>query len=349
MATLYKKRGWWFIEYKLGEQRKTKNTKLAAIEANKPKAEKLKKDIEEITKAREDSIKAEDVVIGEITLNTAIDMFEKIYMIGRSEKHKEIFDYVMVRFKEIVPGKTCVKSINIEHISQFTAQMKRDLSQATQVTYFQYLASLLGFLKENKYIDYVPIGKGVRPKKAIKNIISFDPVDLKKILDEAKKRDIMYYHAFMMFLLTGQRPGDVLRLQIRDIDFHRKIIYFRVSKTASEFKFPIYLKLEEFMKGEMHVDDREKDEYLFGDFTVNGAGKAFRKIKKALGFHKRQYYTLKTFRKSFATEMSKMGMTIQEVQVLLDHKSPSTTLRYYADVRAEQLKNKIDKLQTEIY
>jgi integrase len=93
----------------------------------------------------------------------------------------------------------------------------------------------------------------------------------------------------------------------------------------------------------------ERDEYLFGNFTVNGAGKAFRKIKNALGFHKRQYYTLKTFRKSFATEMSKMGMTIQEVQVLLDHKSPSTTLRYYADVRAEQLKNKIDKLQAEIY
>ena len=57
---------------------------------------------------------------------------------------------------------------------------------------------------------------------------------------------------------------------------------------------------------------------------------------------------LKTFRKYFATQMSKMGMTIQEVQSLLDHKSPNTTLRYYADVRAEELKEKIDRLQRSV-
>ena len=45
--------------------------------------------------------------------------------------------------------------------------------------------------------------------------------------------------------------------------------------------------------------------------------------------------------------MSRMGMTIQEVQALLDHKSPETTLRYYANVKVEELKNKIDKLQSE--
>ena len=43
--------------------------------------------------------------------------------------------------------------------------------------------------------------------------------------------------------------------------------------------------------------------------------------------------------------MSSMGMTIQEVQALLDHNDPSTTLTYYANVKAEKLKEKIDKLQ----
>ncbi len=62
--------------------------------------------------------------------------------------------------------------------------------------------------------------------------------------------------------------------------------------------------------------------------TVHAIGIAFRKIKKKLGFNEYHYYTLKTFRKNFATDMSSMGMTIQEVQVLLDHKDPATTLRY---------------------
>ena len=154
-----------------------------------------------------------------------------------------------------------------------------------------------------------------------------------------------YYQAFMMFLLTGQRPGDVLKLQVCDIDFHRKIMYFRISKTASEFKFPIYSKLEGFLRNEMMLSESsEKDAYLFPGITVNAVSKAFRRIKKKLGFNKRQYYTLKTFRKNFATSMSRMGLTIQEVQALLDHKSPTTTLRYYADVRADELKHMIDKL-----
>ena len=164
-------------------------------------------------------------------------------------------------------------------------------------------------------------------------------------MKEAKIESMKYYQAFMMFLLTGQRPGDVLRLQVRDIDFHRKIVYFRISKTASEFKFPIYSKLEEFLRKELKLSESsERDAYLFPDIKVNAVGKAFRRIKKKLGFSRRQYYTLKTFRKNFATNMSRMGMTIQDVQALLDHKSPDTTLRYYADVKADELKNKIDEL-----
>jgi len=349
MATLYKKRNKWFIDYFLGKKKITKNTKLPATETNRLKAEKLKREIEKLLDEQQESYKyAEQLMNGEVSLNQAIKIFKDIYIVGRSASHKENFDYVMKRFKDIVPGNTNVKSIKAEHVSLFVVNMKTKLAQATQYTYFQYLASFITFLKENKYIEEVPIGKGTRPKKSVKNIISFDQIDLKKILKVAKKKDLKYYHAYMMFLLTGQRPGDVLELQIRDIDFNKKIIYFRVSKTASEFKFPIYGKLERFLRDEMELSEKsDRDTYLFQGLTVNAVGQAFRKIKKALGFDKKQYYTLKTFRKNFATEMSKMGMTIQEVQVLLDHKSTSTTLRYYADVRAEELLNKIDRLQSE--
>ncbi len=346
MATLYKKRGWWFIEYVLGYKRKTKNTKLEATDVNKTKAEKLKMEIEALVRIQQESSSlAENFMTDEISLNRGIKIFSDIYMVGRSKSHQENFEYVMKRFKAIVPGSVNVRKIKIECVSQFVIKMKRELAQATQVTYFQYLASFLTYLKENGYIDQIPIGKGIRPKKAVKNIISFNPTDLEKILNETKKKGLKYYQAYKMFLLTGQRPGDVLKLQIRDIDFHCKIVYFRVNKTSSEFKFPIYDKLERFLRDEMNLSEAsDRDLYLFPNLTVKAVGEVFRKIKRELGFTKRQYYTLKTFRKSFATQISRMGMSIQEVQVLLDHKSPTTTLRYYADVRAEELKNKIDKL-----
>jgi len=346
MATIYKKRGWWFIEYVLGGKRKTKNTKLEATEVNKLKAEKLKKEIEELIHDQRESIKPiETIMSDDISIDTAIRIYKEIYIVGRSATHVDSFENVMKRFKTIVPGKNSVRSIKVENITQFAMQMRKGLAQASQVTYFQYLSSFLMYLKENGYIDQIPIGKGIRPKKAIKNIICFDPKDLEDILKESKLKNLKYYYAYKMFLLTGQRPGDVLKLQIRDIDFHNKILYFRINKTSSEFKFPIYGKLERFLRDEMKLsEDSDKEAYLFPNLTVLGVGKTFRKIKNSLGLNIKQYYTLKTFRKSFATEISRMGMTIQEVQALLDHKSTATTLRYYANVKAEELRDKIDKL-----
>ncbi|RPI19733.1 MAG: hypothetical protein EHM58_00575 [Ignavibacteriae bacterium] len=100
---------------------------------------------------------------------------------------------------------------------------------------------------------------------------------------EAKNRDIKHYHALMMFLLIGQRPGDVLELQNSDIDFHRIVVCFRVSKTSSEFKFPIYSKLEGFLSDKMKLSEgSDKDAYLFPGLTDSAVGQAFRKIKKRL-------------------------------------------------------------------
>ncbi len=348
MATIYKKRGTWYIDYVLHGKKITRNTKLKSTESNKSNAEKLKKDIEElITDDSGISNEKDTFLVGEISLNKAIELYSKIFIEGKSGSHKENFDYVMKRFKTIVSGTINIKQIKIEHFSKFVTSMKPNLSQATMVTYFQYLSSMFNFLKESGYIDQIPIAKGVRPKKAVKNIINFDPVDLENILNLSKEKDLKYYLSLKLFLLTGQRPGDVLRLKVRDFDFHRQIINFNVSKTASEFKLPIYAKLEKFLVNEMKIKNiTDKEMLLFPDLTVNAIGKAFRKIKKELGINKYHYYTLKTFRKNFATDMSKMGLTIQEVQALLDHKSPSTTLRYYANVKADELKVKIDRLQS---
>jgi len=346
MATYFIKRGWYIIEYTLGGKRVTKNTRIEGTESNKTKVEKLKREIETSIKEQKKTFRSEgNYVSGNITLNLAAKKFEDIFITGKSSNHVDTFRYVMKLFKTIVPGSSIVKDITLEQVKNFVLLLKKSLAPASQVTYFQYIASFFGYLKENGYIEEIPIAKGIRPKKAVKNIISFDPSDLELIMKESKKEDIKYYYAFKMFLLTGQRPGDVLRLQVRDIDFHRKIMYFRISKTASEFKFPIYSKLEGFLRDELKLSESsERDANLFPGLRVNAVGKAFRRIKKRLGFSNRHYYTLKTFRKNFATNMSRMGMTIQDVQSLLDHKSPITTLRYYADVKAEELKNKIDKL-----
>lgn len=348
MATIYKKRGMWFIDYVLRGKKITRNTKIKATNENRLKAIKLKNEIEAILSEGSDSYgKLDQLISVKLTLNKAIELYARIFIEGKTKSHAENFDYVMRKFKTVVPGNTDVKAIKIVHISKFVSSMKNNLSQATIYTYFQYLSSMLIYLKESGYIEQVPISKAIRPEKAKKNIISFDPTDLNKILELAKKKDLRYYLAFKLFLLTGQRPGDVLKFKVRDFDMHNNVININVSKTTSEFKFPIYDQLEKFLQNELRIQYYEdKDSVLFPMMTVNTFGKAFRKIKVELGLNKYHYYTLKTFRKNFATDMSKMGMTIQEVQALLDHNDPATTLRYYANVKAAELKDKINELKS---
>jgi len=348
MATLYKKRGKWYIDYVMGGKKLTRNTKLKATIGNKIKAVELKNKIEMIISEGSESYgKLDRLISDKLSLNKAIELYGRIFIEGKTKSHAENYDYVMRKFKTIVPGNTNVKEIKIEHISKFVSSMKNNLSQATIYTYFQYLSSMLIYLKESGYIDQIPISKAIRPEKAKKNIISFNPTDLNKILELAKKKDLRYYLAFKLFLLTGQRPGDVLKFKVRDFDMHNNVININVSKTNNEFKFPIYDELEKFLTNELRIQDyKDNDSILFPKMTVNAFGKAFRKIKIELGLNKYHYYTLKTFRKNFATDMSRMGMTIQEVQALLDHTDPATTLRYYANVKAAELKDKIDELKS---
>ena len=156
------------------------------------KAEKLKSDIEEVIDEQYRSTQ----VIGsqsnmDVTLNQATKRYAAIYMAGRSISHKNNFQLILDRFKSIFSGTGLVRDIKVEHVNQFAVNMKRSLSQASQVTYFQYLASFLTYLKDAGFIEQVPLGKGIRPKKAVKNIISFDPADLALILEEAKTRGIV--------------------------------------------------------------------------------------------------------------------------------------------------------------
>ena len=86
----------------------------------------------------------------------------------------------------------------------------------------------------------------------------------------------------------------------------------------------------------------DKTELIFKPFTVNTISRRFIRIKKKLGLTERFVYTLKTFRKTFATRMAQRGVPIQEVAYMLGHESIHTTKKYYTEVRVDNLREKIN-------
>ena len=122
------------------------------------------------------------------------------------------------------------------------------------------------------------------PKREKKNVVTFDDLTLKRIIDEALSRDQKFCNILQMLLSTGARPNDLLNFRVEDFNFNSNILNIRISKTNREIKFPIYDELLNFIEKNMKEEfSGNKTDLIFKPFTVIAISKRFIRIKKKLG------------------------------------------------------------------
>lgn len=140
---------------------------------------------------------------------------------------------------------------------------------------------------------------------------------------------------------SGMRRDEICRLDLRDIDWGRRIIRVRHGKGGKE-RYVVF--------GEMAVDSLNRYRLMRASFKTQGQG-AHRHtpffltperhrpltgnwMQKLNGRINRDYspfkrrITLHDFRRAFATHLMENGADIRVVQMLLGHASPSTTAQY---------------------
>ncbi len=149
---------------------------------------------------------------------------------------------------------------------------------------------------------------------------------VKRILKEHGSRD------FLMFLLginCGLRISDILKLKVCDV-LNKDYIELKEQKTKKYKKIPITNSFKSVLKD--YILGKSSDEWLFasqkGDKPITRV-QAYRIISQAcqeagittrIGTH--------TLRKTFAYHFYKEKKDIALLQSLLNHSSPSITLRY---------------------
>lgn len=351
MASLYKKRGFYYIDFWMGKKRKTINTDLKITTRNYLQACKMKKQIEEEIEIKKSEIEKRSYEVPvkdhhlkpnqKLLLSSLISKY-KIKISLRSDSHQELFKIVFMHFTNIVPADTDITEITPEHIIMFIKSIQDKVQNATLITYLNYLKGFFNYLVDEDYLSKSPIRKKDCPRRQRKSIVTFKDEMLEQILKEAYERDYTFYCVLRLLRLTGIRPVDLLRLKKGDFDFKNRIINVVISKTKKEIKFPIYQELYDFLRDEMKgLSELHDDERIFEGFTVRIVGKRFRSIKIKLGIKDKYTFTLKTFRKTFATDHAKK-LDIQDVAYLLGHDETDTTRTFYADVIVDNLRNKMD-------
>lgn len=153
---------------------------------------------------------------------------------------------------------------------------------------------------------------------------------LVKRLSENRDSDYLQTDNADFLLSTGIRVGELVRLNIEDIDFSERecVVYGKGDKERKAY-FDAKTKLHLMNYIESWTDNNEA---LFVSLnkphdrlTESGVELRLREIGKKLGVKKVHPHK---FRRTMATRAIEKGMPIEQVQKILGHEQIDTTLRY---------------------
>jgi site-specific recombinase XerD len=222
--------------------------------------------------------------------------------------------------------RTSPDQLGPEHVRTFLVHLahERKLSLSH---YNQTLCALRFFYRVTLGQPSVVESFGpVKQPRTLPVVLSFDEVALLlEAVSNLKHRAVL-----MTAYAAGLRVGEVTHLRVADIDSQRMVIHVRHAKGRKERYVMLSPRLLDILRAYWKVV--RPSDYLFpGSRTDQPISTAtvrkacHRACQKAnLGKH----VTVHTLRHSFATHLLETGADLRTIQVLLGHRSFSTTAQY---------------------
>jgi len=147
-------------------------------------------------------------------------------------------------------------------------------------------------------------------------------------LIEATIDDDFFYMLFKVARKTGRRLGEYVDVQVKDIDYDRRIMMTKVLKRKKRIMKEAILDDELIMliKGFIQRNKLKLEDYLFRKVGYRQIqNKVISYAKKAKIPHKVSFHN---FRHYFVTELFKKGWTYDKIAKLTGHSSVGTLATY---------------------
>lgn len=140
-------------------------------------------------------------------------------------------------------------------------------------------------------------------------------------------------HKLMIQLLygAGLRASELINLKIKELDLDKNYGFVRNGKGNKDRIFIIPESLKSRIINLIADEKLNSENYLFtsnrnSNYNIRSLQEIIKKSCKKAGIKKKVHPH--TLRHSFATHLIEQGNSISEVQALLGHKSPETTMVY---------------------
>lgn len=225
-------------------------------------------------------------------------------------------------------------------------KIDKNVSNTTMNNTRQYLMSFFKFLTTEEYIDKNPMLRiePIKTDEKIRTILTPKQTEIIRC-DCRSERDLAIIE---MFLSTGIRVSEMIRLNITDIDFNKSecIVYGKRRKERL-----VFLNAKAIVHIKKYIDSRtDENEALFvskkkpnNRLSSAGIRSILKQIIKDDDDVKGIRLHPHAFRYTFATDLINREVPAEHVQILLGHKSIDTTLKCYGKIYASTVKRTFDR------
>jgi site-specific recombinase XerD len=200
--------------------------------------------------------------------------------------------------------------------------------EGMSAAYVNQVINAMRFLYVEVYRQPLLLGEIPRPRKERTLPTVLSQAEVKAILDAAG--NVKHRCLLMLVYSAGLRVGEVIRLQLEDIDPERMMIHIRGAKGKKDR----YTILSPAVWGELQEYYRRfvPRRYVFEgqeagtQYGVRSAQKVFETAATAAGIAKS--VSIHSLRHAFATHLLEQGTDLRYIQELLGHSSSKTTEIY---------------------
>jgi len=218
---------------------------------------------------------------------------------------------------------------------------ERHLSEGT----FRYYVAGLKFLYRTTLKREWPVEKIKHPRAKIKLPVVLSLSEVESLFSVT--RNIKHKAMLMITYSSGLRVSEAARLRLTDIDSKRMTVRISQGKGGKDRYSILSQKTLEHLRQywkkyrptEWLFEGQNKDHHI-SSFTIQAV---FRIAKKRARIIKPA--SIHTLRHSFATHLIEAGTSLHHVQLLLGHRSPTTTTVYLhvSRLNLTKVKSPLDK------
>lgn len=246
--------------------------------------------------------------------------------------------------------------IGRENQQVFVTRLSRTVSRKTLLNVLGTLSSMLNKAREWGYIcQGVEFDKLALPEAEVATPARFFTADqVRRIIEAAKEP---YATMFAVFAMTGMRAGEVLGLQVDDLDFEHRLLFVRRSawygkiqtlkSRCSKGALPLPDPLVRMLKSHLEKWVPNQTKLLFANRIGRpmSANKVVqRKLWPILDSLDIPRCGLHAFRHTHSSLLVESGAPVSVAQAQLRHADPRLTLEVYSHVIGDSQRNAVEKI-----